>query len=88
MSILAWIVVGFIAGGLARMATGSRKRGCIGTIIVGVLGGLLGGVIFSAAAHRPITHFGLWSIFVAFIGACLLLLLLEAISGGRRRSRW
>jgi uncharacterized membrane protein YeaQ/YmgE (transglycosylase-associated protein family) len=88
VTILGWIVVGFIAGGLARMVTGARKRGCIGTIVVGVLGGLLGGLIFNAAAHRGITHFGLWSIFVAFVGASLLLLLLQAISGGRHRSRW
>ena len=81
MGILAWIVVGLLAGGLARMATGARKRGCLGTIVVGVLGALIGGALFNAAGSQGITHFGLWSILVAFAGASLLLLILEAVSG-------
>jgi len=83
MSILAWIVVGFIAGGLARRATNARKRGCLGTIAVGVLGGVIGGAIFNAAGSRGIDDLGLWSILVAFVGACALLFLLEVV-GGRR----
>ena len=85
MSVLSWIVVGFIAGGLARVATGSRKRGCLGTIAVGILGGLIGGALFNAAGDKGITEFGLWSVLVAFVGACLLLFLLDLVTGGSRR---
>jgi uncharacterized membrane protein YeaQ/YmgE (transglycosylase-associated protein family) len=85
MSVLSWIVVGFIAGGLARVATGSRKRGCLGTIVVGILGGLIGGALFNAAGDKGITEFGLWSVLVAFVGACLLLFLLDLVTGGSRR---
>jgi uncharacterized membrane protein YeaQ/YmgE (transglycosylase-associated protein family) len=85
MSVLSWIVVGFIAGGLARMATGSRKRGCLGTIVVGILGGLIGGAIFNTAGDKGITEFGLWSVLVAFVGASLLLLLLNLLTPGSRR---
>lgn len=88
MSIIAWIVVGFVAGGFARVATGAKKRGCLGTIAVGILGGLIGGSLFNWAGSRGITHFGLWSILVAFVGACALLLLLEIVGGrGQRRHR-
>jgi uncharacterized membrane protein YeaQ/YmgE (transglycosylase-associated protein family) len=87
MSILAWIVVGLIAGSLAQTATRADRRGCLGTIAIGILGAVVGGALFNAAGEDGITHFGLWSVFVAFIGATLLLLLFEAIAGlgGRRR---
>jgi uncharacterized membrane protein YeaQ/YmgE (transglycosylase-associated protein family) len=79
--------MGFIAGGLARMATGARKRGCLGTIAVGILGALLGGAIFRFATGDDVNAFndldGV-SILVAFVGACALLLVLDAL-GGRRR---
>jgi uncharacterized membrane protein YeaQ/YmgE (transglycosylase-associated protein family) len=83
MNLLGWIVVGFIAGGLARVATGAKKRGCFGTIVVGVLGGVLGGALFNAAGERGITDSGLWSVLVAFVGACALLFVLQIFSRGR-----
>ena len=43
MSWLSWIVVGFVAGVLAKLVTGQDRPGCLGTIFVGILGGLLGG---------------------------------------------
>lgn len=79
MGLVAWIVVGLLAGGAARMATGSEKRGCLGTLVVGILGAVIGGALFNAAGSHGITHFGLWSILVAFVGASLLLLVLQAI---------
>ena len=88
MGLLSWIAVGFIAGGLARRVTGARKRGCLSTIVVGVLGGLIGGALFNAIDDNSgVTEFGLWSIFVAFIGACLLLTVLQILGGGGARGR-
>ncbi|MGH9215683.1 MAG: GlsB/YeaQ/YmgE family stress response membrane protein [Acidimicrobiales bacterium] len=87
MSILGWIVVGFIAGILARWVTGARSLGCLVTTVVGILGGLIGGALFRLATDNDtdvIDDFDIGSIFVAFIGAVLLLLLLEAISRDRR----
>jgi uncharacterized membrane protein YeaQ/YmgE (transglycosylase-associated protein family) len=81
MGLLAWILMGLLAGGLARMATGSRRRGCLGTMVVGILGALIGGALFNAAGSHGITDFGLWSLLVAFVGASLLLLVLQAIEG-------
>jgi uncharacterized membrane protein YeaQ/YmgE (transglycosylase-associated protein family) len=95
MGILGWLVVGFIAGALARAATGARKRGCLGTIVIGIIGALLGGALFRLAMGDDFNSFDgsyLVSIFVAFVGAALLLLVLEALDrsprGGGSRSRW
>lgn len=85
MDILGWIIVGLLAGGLARMATGSEKRGCLPTMVIGILGGLVGGALFNAAGSKGIGHGGFWSIFVAFIGACALLFILQALGVTQRR---
>jgi uncharacterized membrane protein YeaQ/YmgE (transglycosylase-associated protein family) len=86
MTVLGWIVVGFVAGTLARWITGARRRGCLVTIVVGVLGGLIGGTLFQLATDSDtdvMDDFDIGSVFVAFVGAVLLLLILEAISRGR-----
>ena len=85
MGIIGWIVVGLLAGGLARMATGSEKRGCLGTMVIGVLGGIIGGALFNAAGDEGITDFGIWSILVAFVGACALLFIMQAVGVANRR---
>jgi uncharacterized membrane protein YeaQ/YmgE (transglycosylase-associated protein family) len=84
MGPIGWIVVGFVAGALARPVTGGGWRlGCVGTTVVGVLGGLIGGALFNLAGDQGIGTFGLRSIFVAFVGAVLLLAIV-GIFGGRR----
>ncbi|HET8627569.1 MAG TPA: GlsB/YeaQ/YmgE family stress response membrane protein [Thermomicrobiales bacterium] len=84
MGILAWIVLGLVAGFLASMAMGGGGYGVIGDIIVGVVGALLGGFLFSAFTGQPgVTGFNLGSILVAFIGACILILLLRLVSRSR-----
>ena len=85
MGVIGWIVVGLLAGGLARMATGSEKRGCLGTMVIGVLGGIIGGALFNAAGDEGITDFGIWSILVAFVGACVLLFIMQALGVTNRR---
>lgn len=85
MGLIGWIVVGLLAGGLGRMATGSEKRGCLGTMVIGILGGIVGGALFNAAGGEGITDFSLWSILVAFVGACALLFVLQAFGVADRR---
>jgi len=86
MGIISWIIVGFVAGALARSVTRTRwPSGCLGTIVIGVLGGLLGGAIFNLAGDKGIGDFGLRAMFVAFVGAVLLLLLVGLISPKARR---
>ena len=87
MDILAWCVVGLLAGGLARRAVGAPKRGCLATIAIGILGALLAGAASKLATGESLNTFDeldLGSVFVAFIGATALLLVLEAASGRKR----
>ena len=75
MGLVGWIIVGLIAGALAQRATGVKGQGCLFTIVIGVVGGLLGGMLFNLAGDDGITEFGLRSMLVAFVGASVLLLI-------------
>lgn len=88
MGVIGWIVVGLLAGALARWIVKDDRSGCLYTMIVGVLGALIGGALMNAADEKGIGAFGIRSILVAALGAILLLLVLQAISGrGGRRGR-
>jgi uncharacterized membrane protein YeaQ/YmgE (transglycosylase-associated protein family) len=79
MDILTWLIVGLIAGVLAALVVGGY--GLIADLVVGVVGGFVGGWIFTHAGwHVPFTGLGA-SIFVAFIGALVLLVILHLIHG-------
>ena len=87
MTILGWIIVGFLAGALARMATGAEKKGCLGTIVIGVIGALIGGALWRLATGDDTSAFDefQWqSVVVAFVGASALLLVLQAINRDSR----
>ena len=73
MSWVSWIIVGFLAGIAAKAVTGQERPGCLGTVVVGILGGLLGGAIFKAAGDEGINDFSFRSLLVAFVGATVLL---------------
>jgi uncharacterized membrane protein YeaQ/YmgE (transglycosylase-associated protein family) len=81
MGILAYLVVGLIAGWLAGMAMGGRGFGLIGNLVVGVVGALLGGFVGSAVFGWDVTGINIGSILLAFLGAVLFLLILRAIPG-------
>ena len=85
MGILSWIVVGLIAGWLAGLVVKGGGFGCVGDIIVGVIGGLLGGWLASSFFHLgdPMSGINIESIVVAFIGAVILIIILRLISGRR-----
>jgi uncharacterized membrane protein YeaQ/YmgE (transglycosylase-associated protein family) len=87
MSILAWLVLGLIAGFLASMVMKGGGYGIVGDIIVGVVGAFLGGFLFSVLTGNPnpVNNLDIGSIFVAFVGACILIAILRAISGSRAR---
>jgi uncharacterized membrane protein YeaQ/YmgE (transglycosylase-associated protein family) len=85
MSFFAWLAVGLIAGFLGRHITGDEKSGCLYSTAVGVLGALIGGALMQAAGNKGVTEFDFRSVLVATLGSVLLLLILQAISGRRRR---
>lgn len=83
--LIAWLVVGLIAGFLASAVMRGGGYGIIGDIIVGIVGAFLGGLIVNLLV--PDASFGFWgSIVVAFIGACVLIAILRAISRGTGRA--
>ncbi len=80
--IVAWLIVGLIAGWLAGQFMKGGGYGIVGDIIVGVIGAFIGGFIFSLLL--PGSSVGLiGSIVVAFIGAVILIAILRAVSGSR-----
>ena len=81
MGIIGWIVVGLIAGLLARWIVKDDRTGCIYTMIVGVLGAIIGGWLMATIDADGVDEFSLRSIGVAAVGAVLLLLVLQAIAG-------
>ena len=85
MGILSWIVVGAIAGWLSGLVVKGSGFGCLGDIIVGVLGGLLGGWLAGVLFHlpNPVTGINWESILVAFVGAVLLMLVVRMFRGSR-----
>jgi uncharacterized membrane protein YeaQ/YmgE (transglycosylase-associated protein family) len=84
-TLLIWIAIGLIAGWLASAVVGGGY-GIVGDIVVGVVGSFLGGLIFGWL-RVPVPFGGIaGTIFVAFVGAVALLLLLRLIARGRRAS--
>jgi len=81
-TILLWLFVGLVAGWLASAVVGGGY-GIVGDIVVGIVGSFLGGLIFRrlGTGHIPTGLPG--TIFVAFVGAVILLVLLRLISRGR-----
>jgi uncharacterized membrane protein YeaQ/YmgE (transglycosylase-associated protein family) len=82
MSILAWIILGGVAGWIASMIAGTNaEQGIFGNIFVGILGAIIGGFIFSFLGGTGITGFNLWSLLLAVGGASLLLLIFRGVRG-------
>ena len=87
MGLLGLILFGFLAGLVARMiAPGNQRYGCLVTICVGIVGAFLGGAIGKVVlGHSVSARWDLVPFLFAVAGAVLLLLVLEALGGRRRR---
>jgi uncharacterized membrane protein YeaQ/YmgE (transglycosylase-associated protein family) len=77
--LIAWIVVGLIAGWLAGVVMKGGGYGVIGDIIVGLVGALVGGFLMGYFVQGMAGFWG--SILVSFVGACIFIALLRAIGG-------
>jgi uncharacterized membrane protein YeaQ/YmgE (transglycosylase-associated protein family) len=80
--IVAWLIVGLIAGWLAGLLMRGGGYGVIGDIIVGLIGAFIGGLLFSMLVQGDTGFWG--SIGVAFVGACILVAIVRAVSPRRR----
>ncbi len=87
MSIFAWIIVGLVAGFLARAVLPGPEPGpggIVGDLVAGIVGALLGGWIFGLLHIGKITGVNIWSIVIAFVGAVIFLLIWRAAARGGR----
>jgi uncharacterized membrane protein YeaQ/YmgE (transglycosylase-associated protein family) len=85
MSIIAWIVLGLIAGFIASKIVNKRGEGLLRDILLGIIGALIGGWLFHAFGAAGVTGLNLYSLLVAVLGAIVLLVIYHAIVGRRPR---
>jgi uncharacterized membrane protein YeaQ/YmgE (transglycosylase-associated protein family) len=79
MSIIAWIILGLIAGFIASRIVNKTGEGLILDIVLGIVGALVGGFLFSLIGAEGVTGFNIYSLIVAIIGAIVVLLIYHAI---------
>jgi uncharacterized membrane protein YeaQ/YmgE (transglycosylase-associated protein family) len=80
MSIIVWLIAGFIASKIVNKS----GAGLVLDIVLGIIGAVVGGFLFSLVGAEPVTGFNIYSIFVAVIGAVVVLVVYHAIKGNRR----
>ncbi|HTX49949.1 MAG TPA: GlsB/YeaQ/YmgE family stress response membrane protein [Caulobacteraceae bacterium] len=79
MSLIAWLVVGLVAGWIGSMIVNRRGEGLIMDLVLGVIGAFVGGFLFHTFGHSGVTGINLYSIFVAVVGAIVVLVVYHAI---------
>ena len=84
MSVIGWIILGLIAGWLASKIMGtSGSQGVLMDIVLGIVGALVGGFVFSLFGTAGVTGFNIWSLIVATIGAVIVIWLYHKLAGPR-----
>lgn len=83
MSIIAWILLGLVAGWLAGQVMRGGGYGIIGDIVLGIIGAFVGGFLSSALLGVDVTGFNLTSVLIAFAGAVIVIAISGAFSGRR-----
>ena len=81
MSLLGWIVFGLITGFVASKIVNKRGEGCVLNVALGIIGAVVGGFLFNALGSAGVTGFNLYSMFVAVIGAIVVLFIYHALTG-------
>ena len=83
MSIIGWIVFGLIAGFIASKLVNKTGQGLVLDIVLGVVGAVVGGWVFTFFGADGVTGFNIYSMIVAVIGAVIVLAIYHAIAGRR-----
>lgn len=83
MSIIAWIILGLIAGFIGSKIVNKSGEGMLMDIVLGIVGAIVGGVIFSFFGAAGVTGLNIYSLVVSIIGAVVVLWLYHAIAGRR-----
>jgi uncharacterized membrane protein YeaQ/YmgE (transglycosylase-associated protein family) len=83
MSLIAWIVLGLIAGFIGSKIVNKSGEGAFLDIVLGIVGAVVGGFLFQTFGMPGVTGVNLYSILVAAVGAIVFLLIYHAIFRGR-----
>ncbi len=83
MSIVAWVALGLFAGFLASRVVNQGGRGVVFDGLLGALGALIGGLVFSSVGPIGSSGYSVWSVFVAVMGAIIVLVVYHAMVGRR-----
>jgi uncharacterized membrane protein YeaQ/YmgE (transglycosylase-associated protein family) len=79
MSIIAWIILGLVAGFVASKIVNRHGEGVLLDIVIGIVGAVIGGWIMAAVGGQGVTGFNLYSVLVAIGGAVVLLIIAHAV---------
>jgi uncharacterized membrane protein YeaQ/YmgE (transglycosylase-associated protein family) len=83
MSIIAWILLGLVAGFIASKVVNHSGEGVVIDIVLGVVGAVAGGFAFSLVGASGVNGLNVWSLFVATLGAIGVLVIKHAVTGRR-----
>ena len=84
MSILAWIVLGLVAGFIASKMVNKSGSGLVLDLVLGIVGAVVGGFLFNQFGAGGVSGLNLYSLLVAIVGAVVVLVVYHAISGRGR----
>ncbi len=89
MGILSWLVIGLVAGYIGSKLVNGSGEGLFRDLLLGVVGAIAGGAIFHSFGYVGVTGVNLRSIFVAIVGAVIVLVGFHLMTGQRaRRASW
>lgn len=80
MRVIGFVVISLLAAMAAALVTGTRRRGCLTTILVGVVGWVIGGLVFAQFGHKTPGMF-----ITAFLGATIFLAIARALGIASKR---
>lgn len=83
MSVIGWIILGLIAGWIGSKLVNKSGQGMLIDIVLGIVGAIVGGVIFSFFGASGVTGLNIYSLIVAVIGSVVVLWLYHQLSGRR-----
>ena len=83
MSIIGWLILGLIAGFIGSKIVNKSGEGVVLDIVLGIVGALVGGYLFTLFGAAPVTGLNIYSMFVAVVGAIVVLVVYHAVFGRR-----
>ena len=83
MSIIGWLILGLIAGFIGSKIVNKSGEGLLLDIVLGIVGAVVGGFLFTSFGAAPVTGLNIYSLVVAVIGAIVVLVVYHAVFGRR-----